>query len=360
MDLRIQNLAKILVHYSIRPPKGCTVAVRAGTVAEPLVVAVYEELIRGGAFPVLNLAPPGISEILLRAGRPHHFNTLTPYAKAVARTVDAVISIHAATNTRELSASNPARQAELSRTHKPIADVMRKKPWVLTLFPTAAYAQDAEMSLRDFEDFVYGATFADREKPVAAWKALARRQDTLIARLKGADQVRIVGPETDLRFSVKGRVFVNSDGRHNMPSGEIFTSPVESSVEGHIRYDFPVCHAGREIDGIRLVFRKGRVVEASAAKGEAFLRHMLDTDAGARRLGEFGIGTNTGIQRFTRNILFDEKIGGTIHLALGNAYPETGGRNRSALHWDMIRDLRRGGAIYVDGVCFQKDGAFIR
>lgn len=359
MDARIQNLAGILVKYSLRPAKGQTVAVRANVAAEPLVLAVYEALLRAGAFPVLNLSIPGTAETLYRLGKPHHFETLTPYMKAFARTVDGVISIHAATNTRELSGTKPARQAALTRTLRPVSEVLRRKPWVLTLFPTSAYAQDAEMSLHDFENFVYQATFADRERPIAAWKALARRQDKLIARLRGADTVRLVGPGTDLKLSVKGRTFINSDGRHNMPSGEVFTGPIENSAEGHIEYDFPVCHAGREIDGVRLVFRKGLVVEASARKNGAFLKQMLEMDPGAKRLGELGIGTNMAIQRFTRNILFDEKIGGTVHLALGNAYPETGGRNRSALHWDMIKDLRRGGTIYIDGKPFQKDGKFV-
>ena len=170
--------------------------------------------------------------------------------------------------------------------------------------------------------------------------------------------MRLVGPDTDLTLSVAGRTFINSDGHHNMPSGEVFTGPVEDSAEGRIAFDYPVCEGGREVDGIRLVFRKGLVVEASATKNEAFLRAMLDMDPGARRLGELGIGTHFGIRRFIRNILFDEKIGGSIHLALGRSYEETGGRNRSALHWDMIKDLRRGGAIYVDGKVFQKDGRF--
>jgi aminopeptidase len=169
-----------------------------------------------------------------------------------------------------------------------------------------------------------------------------------------------VGPGTDLRLSVKGRTFLSSDGRHNLPSGEIYTGPVESATEGHIEYDFPVCHAGREMSGIRLVFRKGRVVEASARKNEAFLLTMLKADAGAGVLGELGIGTNERIQRFTKNILFDEKIGGTVHLAVGRAYPETGGVNKSAIHWDMIKDLRRGGTVYVDGKPFMKDGKFVR
>ena len=358
-DSRVTNLARVLVDYSLGVKRGETVSVAGSSAAEPLFVALYESLICRGAFPVLHMTPPGVSEILYKQGKPHHFTTLTPYQRAAARCMDKSVRIISETNTRALSSANPARQAELQKTNRPLTNVLLKKPWVLTLFPTAAYAQDAEMSLREFEDFVYGATYADEDDPVKAWKAVKKHQDAVIRRLKGAKEIHIVGPETDLKFSVAGRTFINSCGTHNMPSGEVFTGPVEDSTEGTIRYDYPVCHAGREVDGIRLVFRKGRVVEASATKNEAFLQAMLDLDKGARRLGELGIGTNRKIQTFIKNILFDEKIGGTIHLALGKSYPETGGKNVSALHWDMIKDLRRGGAIYVNGKLFQKDGNFV-
>ncbi len=359
-DPRIVNLARVLVHYSlgIKIRKGMTVSVGAGTAAEPLVVAIYEELIKAGAFAAIQLAPPGLAEILYRHGQDHHFTTLTPFQKAAVKCADASIRIQSETNTRGLSAADPRKQARMSKTARPLTNVLLKKPWVLTLFPTAAYAQDAEMSLREFEDYVYGATFADEDDPIKAWEAIRRDQDRLIGKLKGADEIRIVGPGTDLKLSVKGRTFINSYGTHNMPSGEIFTGPIEDSAEGVVQYDFPVVHGGREIDGIRLVFQRGVVVEASATKNEAFLKSMLDMDPGARRLGELGIGTNRKIQRFIKNILFDEKIGGTIHLALGKSYPETGGVNASALHWDMIKDLRRGGALYVNGKLFQKDGRF--
>jgi aminopeptidase len=233
------------------------------------------------------------------------------------------------------------------------------KKWSLTLFPTEAYAQDAEMSLADFSDFVFRANLLHLDDPVAAWQAEERKQKKLIARLRGADEVRIVGPGTDLRMSVKGRTFIPSVATHNVPSGEIFTGPVEESAEGCISYDFPVCEGGREIDGIRLVFRQGLVVEATATKNQDYLLKMLDMDKGARRLGELGIGTNYDIQRFIKNILFDEKIGGTIHLALGESYAETGGKNKSGLHWDMIKDLRKDGALYVDGKLVQKNGRFV-
>ncbi len=357
-DTRITSLAKILAHYSVRAKSRELIAVDATTEAEPLVLAVYEELLRAGAYPVVRMAPPGASEIFFKFGKPHHFDCLTPFQRLLVNQLDGSIYIDSSPNTRALSGVDPKKQARVSRTTKPLRQKMMKKKWCLTLFPTQAYAQDAEMSLADFEDFVYAATFADRADPVAAWKALAARQAKLIRAMRGAREVRIVGPETDLKLSVKGRVFINSSGHHNMPCGEIFTGPVEDSAEGHIRFDYPVCHAGREVDGVRLVFRKGKVVEATADKNQKFLITMLDMDRGARFLGELGIGTNYGIRKFIKNILFDEKIGGSIHLAVGQSYEETGGRNQSALHWDMIKDLRRGGTLYVDGKVFQKDGKF--
>lgn len=359
-DSRILSLAKVLVHYSSGVRRGNTVGVSGETPAEPLVVAVYEELLKIGAFPIAKLIPRGLTEVFYNSGKNAHFTTLTSYHRAIARHMDATIMIYAETNTHALSGIDPKKQTTYARTMKPIADIRRKKPWLLTLFPTEAYAQDADMSLSEFEDFVYSATFCDRRDPIAAWRALSRRQAKLIAKLRGADEIRIVGSDTDLRLSVKGRKFMNSDGSaHNMPSGEIFTGPIESSAEGYIKYDYPVCQYGREIEGVRLVFRKGLVVEASAEKNEKFLNAMLNADNGAKRLGELGIGTNRGIQRFVKKILFDEKIGGTIHLALGNSILGSGGRNKSAIHWDMIKDLRRGGAIYVDGKLFQKNGRFV-
>jgi len=358
-DLRIRNLARTLTHYCVRARPQELIGINTTLEATPLVIALYEELIRAGAHPVLRIAPAEITEILYRHGKPHHFDTVTAYQKAYATCVHGTIHIEASPNTRALSRVDPSRQARAARASKPLRAILIKKKWCVTLFPTQAHAQDADMSLSDFSDFVYAATFSDRADPIRAWKALGRRQAQLIRKLRNARRVRIVGPDTDLSMSVAGRTFINSAGVYNMPSGEIFTGPVENSVEGHIRYDYPICHAGREIDGIRLVFRKGKVVEAGAEKNGKFLLAMLDMDAGARRLGELGIGTNYGIQRFIKNILFDEKIGGTIHLALGESYAETGGRNKSALHWDMIKDLRRGGTLYVDDKPIQKDGKFL-
>jgi len=355
----VNKFARLLVGYSIYAKKGETISVEGSSIAEPLIEAVYEGLLRAGAYPFVRMSPIAATNGFFSNALEHHFDTVAPFEKSLAKSLDGSIRIMSSTNTRALSAVDPKKQTRMAKARKDIRKIILAKKWALTLFPTEAYAQDAEMSLRDFETFVIKANFLDRTNPVAEWTKLEKVHQKLIARLKGADEIRIVGDETDLKMSVKKRIFISSVATHNVPSGEIFTGPVEESVEGHIKYDFPVCEGGREIDGIRLVFKGGRVVDASATKNEKYFLAMLDMDPGARRLGELGIGTNYGIQRFIKNILFDEKIGGTVHLALGESYAETGGVNKSALHWDMIKDLRKGGALYVDGKLFQKNGKFV-
>jgi aminopeptidase len=359
MDKRLQNFARTIVRYSINAQPGETILINSTPLAEELCVAVYEELLRAKALPALRIQPETVLEKFFQHAGAAHYEKPNPYDLAGLKAIDGTIRISAASNTRTLAHVKPAKQAALAKMNRALSRTMKDKKWTLTLFPTAAYAQDAEMSLTDFEDFVYSATFSDEKNPVAAWKRLSRKQDKLIRHLEGADDVRIIGPDTDLRLSVKGRTFINSPGTNNLPSGEVYTGPVEHSAEGFIRYDYPVVHSGKEIDGIQLRFHKGKVVEASATKNQAFLRTMLELDPGAKRLGELGIGTNFRIQRFIKNILFDEKIGGTVHLALGNAYPKTGGKNKSALHWDMIKDLRKGGELLVNGKCIQRNGKFL-
>jgi aminopeptidase len=231
--------------------------------------------------------------------------------------------------------------------------------WVLTQFPCSAYAQEADMSLEEFEDFVYHATFADQDDPVAHWLEIRDTQQRLVDWLKGKNRVEVRGPNIDLKLSIKGRTFINSAGKRNMPSGEIYTGPVENSVNGWVRFTYPAVREGREVEGVEFKFEDGRVVEAKAKKNAAYLQSQLDSDKGARYLGEFAVGTNYGIQRFTKNILFDEKIAGTIHLAVGAGYPDTGSKNRSAVHWDFICDMREDAEIEVDGELFYKNGDFV-
>jgi len=352
----IQRWADLLAGYSLTVQPEQTILIAGPVSAQALLEACYKAVLARGAYPRLDVALPGLGTHFLREASEEQLGHLSPIALYEARHADGFMRILGDTNTRAATAVDPAREARAMRAREPLRREVLRRPWTLTLFPTNAYAQDAEMSLADYEQFVGRAMFLDRSDPVKAWRALSAKQDRIIQGLRRVRHLRFVGPGTDIEMSVEGRTWINSDGRHNMPSGEVFTGPVESSVQGHLRCSFPVCRSGRQVDGIRLVFRKGQVVEASADKNEAYLQQMLDTDAGARRLGELGIGLNDGIDRFTHNILFDEKIGGTVHLALGMAYKETGGTNRSALHWDLILDLRDGGEVMADGKRVMKNG----
>jgi aminopeptidase len=231
--------------------------------------------------------------------------------------------------------------------------------WVGTQFPSMACAQDAEMSLAEYEDFVFCAGLIDKPDPVAAWKQVSKRQQKLVDHLNGKNDLHVVAANgTDVRMSVAGRRWINCDGHENFPDGEVFSGPVLDSVNGRIHFSFPAVHHGREVQDVKLTFRDGKVVDASASKGEDFLISMLEMDEGSRFLGECAIGTNYDITQYTRNTLFDEKIGGTCHFALGAGYPESGNTNQSGLHWDMVVDLRPGGFIEIDGEKINVDGQF--
>lgn len=356
-DLNYLRFAEILVDYSLNIKPAEKVVVAAPAVAAPLVEKVYEVLLNRGAYPVIRLGLDTDAEIFYRHAQSRHLDHLSDLSLYQARHTDAIINIMASSNTKSMSTVDPAKQARVMKTSKPVREIIMKKDrWVLTLFPTAAYAQDAEMSLDEFREFVGRSLYLDRRDPIAEWQRVRKHQEKIVRILNRARTVRIADTDTDLTLSVKGRTFINSSGLRNMPCGEVFTGPVETSAEGHIAYSFPACYSGREVEKVHLEFSRGRVVKAAAAKNEKFLLSMLDLDAGARYLGEFAIGLNYGIRQFIKNILFDEKIGGTVHLALGNSYPETGGRNKSALHWDMIKDLRTTGELYVDGELFMSKG----
>jgi aminopeptidase len=364
-DIRLQRMAHILVHYSLSLKKGDRLAIDAGPVAAPLVREVVREALRVGAYPELFVQLPGIREIYLQEASDDQLTYVPATRRMVYEKYETLLSISSDENTKELNEIDPARQARAQQAaHDLLQTFMQRSAagslrWCSTLFPTNAYAQDAGMSLSSFEEFVYHACFLNDEDPIARWQELSKQQQELVERLKGKREVHIVGPETDLTLSVAGRVFINSDGKRNFPSGEIFTGPVENSANGYIRFTFPASYNGRSVEDVRLRFENGVVVEATAAQGQDFLERMLSIDEGARRLGEFAFGNNRNVQRCTKNILFDEKIGGTIHLALGRSYPETGGVNESALHWDMVCDLRSGGEVRVDGEVFSKNGAFV-
>ena len=354
----VNDWADLLVDYCLRVAPGETVLIGSEWEARPLVEACYRAIVLRGAHPLVRLDFPGLTEFFLRYATDAQLAHVSPTALHEAQTVDARIRIAAESDTRALSRIDPRRQAALDRARDPIRKAAREKRWVLTQYPTAAYAADAGMELGEYQAFVASAMFLDRRDPVAAWKALGRRQSGLVEFMSGVKSLRIEAEGTDLSLSVAGRTWINSDGRRNMPSGEVFTGPVEDSARGRLRCGFPVCRDGRELKAIALEFKAGRVVAAEAEEGQDYLLSMLDLDPGARRLGELGLGLNTGINRFTGSILYDEKIGGTVHLALGQSYPETGGVNASALHWDLIVDTRTGGRITADGRIVMEDGVW--
>jgi len=364
MDERTERLAQVLVGYSLRVRPGDRVAISGSTYAEPLMIAAAEAVLEAGGHPLVSPQFDGWQSLLMRQGSEEQIQFVSPFLKTVIEEFECWINLKSDVNTREMEGIEPKRQALRSQAMRPLLDRYRERysngdlRWVISIYPTPGMAQDAEMSLREFEDFVYAATFADQPDPVAAWQAISDEQQRLVEWLAGKEEVHAVGPNVDLKVSVAGRRFKNSNGDRNMPSGEIYTSPVEDSVEGWYRGSYPAMNHGQEVLGVELHFKGGKVVEASAEKNEGFLQQMLALDDGSCRLGEFAIGTNTGIQRFTRNILFDEKIGGTMHVALGSSFAELGGENQSALHWDIITEMKDGGQIFVDGELFYDSGEF--
>jgi aminopeptidase len=360
VDERIGKLARVLVDYSTEAGEGDQVLISGEVGAGPLIKALYTRLLQVGATPITQISLPGMQELFFEHARDIHYDEIPEVTRAVVDGVDAHITILAPSNTRALANVDPSRQQALQRRNKPLSEVVLKKDrWVVTLFPTEALAQEAQASLSEYEEFAFGAMGLNEEDPVRYWSEKFAEQERLIGRLEEAREIRILGPETDLTLSVAGRKFLNSAGRRNMPCGEVFTGPVEDSAHGTVYFGIPAAVAGREISGARLRFEEGKVVEASAEKGEEYLMSLLDADAGARYLGELGIGTNYNIPRASANVLFDEKLGGTVHLAIGRSYAETGGKNDSSVHTDLVCDLREGGELYADGELIQENGRFL-
>jgi aminopeptidase len=363
-DPRVDKLADVLVNYSVAVQPGDRVLLRGDATAAPLLKAVYARTLQAGGHPLVVASLPGMEELLFRYASDEQLRHVPEPFKLAMETYDVTVNAMGTANTKALSGVDPARVVLRNRAQAALMKTFMQRSasgelrWVTTLFPTNAYAQDAEMDLSDYEDFVYGACLPDMDDPVGYWRRFSARQQKIVDWLRGKERVHVVGPETDLHLSVAGRVFVNCDGHENMPDGEVFTGPVEDSVEGHVHFSYPAIYQAREVTGVRLWFEHGRVVKASADKNEDFLLQALDTDPGSRYVGEFAIGTNEGITRFTRQILFDEKINGSFHMALGAGYPETGSQNESAIHWDMICDLRDGGEIWVDDELLYQDGKF--
>jgi aminopeptidase len=365
LDSAVQRLGRLLVDYSARVGEGDLVLIEAPMLAEPLVREVYRRALEAGARPRTRIGLPGLLETLLFEGSEEQLEWENPARMEDIERADARIVISAPSNTKSLTSVDPKRQARYARAHERMKHRYLERAaagelrWTVTAYPTNAAAQDAAMSLADYADFVYRAGFVDDEDPPARWREFGERLDRIAAFLREKRELRIVADGTDLTFGVEGRSWIPSKGHENLPDGEVFTAPVETSLEGEIRFTYPAVYQGREVEDVRLRFEGGEVVQASAAHGQELLEAMLQVDDGARRAGEFAFGLNPAVGVFTRNILFDEKIGGTVHLALGTAYPECGGTNRSGLHWDMICDLRTGSEVYADGELVYRDGAFL-
>jgi len=364
-DPRLTKWADTLVHYSLYLKPDEQVLIRVDEAATPLAREVYRAALAAGAHPHVQVLVEGLDEIFLTTATDRQLEWVSPIRKFEYETIDALCAIVAPANTSALSGVETGKQARAQRVNSAIRrslferTAQSRAKWSLTLYPTQGAAQNAKMSLADYEDFLLRAMLLDKDDPAGAWKAFSQEQQRYVDYLNGVETIRFVARDTDISMRVGGRVWVNSDGHKNFPSGEVFTGPQEDSVNGHVRYTFPTAHLGHEVDDVRLTFEKGRVVRAEAARGLEFLETMLDSDEGARTLGEVAIGNNYGVQQFTRNTLYDEKIGGTFHLALGNAYPETGAKNISAVHWDMVCDMRPeagGGAVYADGVLIHENG----
>lgn len=344
MDQRIEKFAKLLVNYSCNVQKDDFVVITGSPISQDLILAIYKEVLLKGAYPSPKIHLPGEPFIYYKFVNEEQLNHFPDFEMLEARSINAEIYIEDDTNTRELAGTDLRKQAQRAKVLKPINDyVLNPKNGIrlcLTIFPTNAYAQDAEMSLDEFQEFIFSALFLNLKDPIAAWQKMSLRQKKIKKIMEKADLIKIVGKKTDFSLSVKGRKFINCDGHYNMPDGEIFTGPIENSGQGRIIFQtFPAVYEGKEIYGVSLDFKDGKVVRASAQKNEAFLLEMLRSDEGASRIGEFAIGTNFGIKKFTKEILIDEKIGGTVHIALGYGYPETGSKNQSALHWDLIKPL---------------------
>ncbi|MEM3602793.1 MAG: aminopeptidase [Candidatus Bathyarchaeia archaeon] len=363
VDPRIKKLAKICAHYSVEVKPGETVLIRGSNEAFPLINEIYRECLLAETHPMV-YPRLDLQYTFFKYANEKQLSYVSPIEKFIAENVDVNIGIYCEPNPKQLTNIDPARIRLHAAARRELSEIFyrrvaeKKLRWTLLPYPVNAQAQEASMSLAEYEDFVYASCLADKEDPIAEWKRIYQEQERICEFLNRGSEVRVVGEDTDLTFNVKGRRWINCAGKENMPDGEVFTAPIENSANGTIRFTFPGIVSGREVEDITLTFKDGEVVKATAAKGNELLQEMLKID-GARRIGEIAIGTNYAISRFTKNMLFDEKMGGTMHLALGNSYPESRGLNKSAIHWDILKDMKKDGEIYVDGQLIHKNGKFL-
>ena len=365
-DARVEKLAQILVDHSTQVQPGDRIAIEATTAAEPLVHVLYQKIIERGGHPHILLDLTDQDELLFAYGKDVHLDYVPPFRKMAYDQFEGRIRIASATNPRGLSGVDPARLKRRSKATASILETQMRRgadrsfKWVSTLYPTEGYAAEAGMQFKQFEDFVYHACHADETDPIGYWNQSGSDLLKITELLNGHNQVVLTGPNVDLSLSIKGRNFIPCFGQSNMPDGEVFTGPVEDSANGWVRFTYPAIYNAVMVEGVELNFTNGKVTKARAEKNQPYLMEMLESDDGAHYLGEFAIGTNYGIDRFSHNILFDEKLGGTFHMALGAGYPETGSKNHSTIHWDMICGMKENSEILVDGDVIYKNGKFVK
>jgi len=365
LDPRLIKLADVLVQYSVKVKPDEWVIIYYHPLAEEFACEVYRAVLQAGGYPYSLVDSDKLSETKYRYASDKQLDWVSPVEDLVYKKADVAIVLTASENTRFLNNVDPTKQQRAAAAGTELMKVMMERTasgdfrWTMTQFPCPAFAQEADMSLTEYQDFVHKATFTDQDDPIAAWEKVHDEQQKIVDWLKGKKQVTVKSPNAELSLSIEDRGFINADGTFNMPSGEVYTSPVEDSAEGWVEFTYPAINLGKEVTGVRFEIEKGRVVKATAEKNEEFLNAMLDTDEGARILGEFAIGTNYGIQQFTGSILYDEKIGGSFHIATGLGFPEVGGKNVSATHWDFICDIQKDSQIHVDEELLYKDGKFV-
>jgi len=361
----LQKLAYLLVHYSVEVKEKQKIRIGGSTASEPLVKEIYKAVLQAGAFPRVNIQFQDQEYLFYKWCKDFHLDYTDPLELHEVEQIDASIQVFPDLNPHALTAVDAEKKKRKTLAQHPIMETVMNRwakgdfKWVGAAYPSPFLAQEARMSLEEYKEFVFSSMHLDEDDPIQYWQDFAKNQQKLCDRLNKVKQMRYVGLDTDLTFQCQGRTWINCDGKNNFPDGEVFTGPVEDSVEGTIRFTYPGIFQGEEVEDIFLRFEKGKVVEAKAAKGEKLLHQLLDTDEGAKYAGEIAIGTNNQITRFTKTILFDEKMGGTVHLAIGRGFPDSGSKNISAIHWDMLKDMKDGGEIYADGNLIYKNGKFL-
>ncbi len=358
--------AEVLVDYSVDVQKGDLVEIRAESIyAKDLVRAVYKRVLERGGNPLVRTGLGDMAELFIKYASDEQLDYIDPITKLEYETVDKFISIGSPLNTKSMAHADLNKLSRRGKATKALSEMLMKRSaegtakWVIADVPTHALAQEAKMSLDEYTEFLFKYCYLDLDDPVAKLKELDEKQTKWAEYLNKVKKLRITGDRTDITFNVEGRKWISCSGLNNYPDGEVFTSPVEDGINGEIYFDYPQNYRGNEAQGVHLWIENGKVVKARAEKGEEFLHAMLDMDEGSRGIGEIAVGTNDMIQEITGNILFDEKIGGAIHMAVGASYPETGGKNVSGLHWDLIKNMKNGGKIFADDVLIYENGKFL-